>query len=55
MFASQFELRCPQMTDNVPVYLQVIAFQHFINANNGAKIAKYLSRVVRRQFWQYAR
>jgi hypothetical protein len=34
---------------------EVAASQHFINASNGAKIHKYLSREVRQQFWQYAR
>jgi len=31
------------------------ASQHTFNASNGAKITKFLSRVVMPQFWQYAR
>jgi hypothetical protein len=34
---------------------EVAASQHIINASDGAKIHKYLSREARQQFWQTAR
>jgi hypothetical protein len=43
------------MATNVLHIAEVAASQHIINASHAAKIAKYLSREVRQQFWQYAR
>jgi hypothetical protein len=42
------------MTPNAQHIAVVAASQHMFNASDGAKIAKYFSRVIRPQLWQYA-